>query len=113
MEPVAGVLSSFNYDTCSYEEFINKEQDAPWNVAYIEGYWEGRELTDPELEKYRLEVKNMVGAIERFTTIFHDSNVTDKWVELRFTILTHATKLNDYWSEIIITIDLILIKICD
>jgi hypothetical protein len=106
-------LSSFDYDACSYEEFINKKQDAPRNEAYIEGYWEGRVLTESELEDYRSEVNNMVSAIEQFTTIFHDSNLTAKWVNLRFTILKHATKLNDYWSEIIITIDLILIKMCN
>ena len=99
MEPVVNALSSFKYDARSYEEFINKEQNVPWNEAYIEGYWEKRAPTELELEDYRLEINSMVGTIEGFERVFHDSNQTEKWNMLRYTTLLHATKFNEYWSE--------------
>jgi hypothetical protein len=94
------VKSSFDYDGCSCEEFIVKaNQTFPWNKDYVEDFWEGFVPTDAALEDFNSEIENMVGAIERFQAEFHDTNLTDRWLQLVFRINQHSTKLAEYWSE--------------
>ena len=100
MELDSNVPFFFDYDECTYQDFIIKvDQDAPWNKPYIVGYWEEQVPSDADLEDYHSDINNIVETIARFKTVFGDTNQTDKWSNLTKNIREHAVKFEEYRSK--------------